>query len=112
VANCWFCPDGFAFDSTTGKHTGVCNGGESYVAGIMTLTGTAIKDTTTKQVTSASVKGTVASSGFYYLGEADWASPNCTTYGDFPYCKALFTGSFAATLTPCSKTDPNCYTVE
>jgi len=112
VANCWFCPDGFAFNSTTGKPTGVCNAGESYVAGIMTFTGTAIKNTTTKEVTSVSVKGTVASSGFYYLGEADWASPNCTTYPDFPYCKALLTGTFGATLTPCSTTDPNCYTVE
>jgi len=112
VANCWFCPDGFAFNSTTGVPTGVCNGGESYVAGIMTLTGTATKNTTTKEITSFSVNGTMASSGFYYLGETDWASPNCTTYPDFLNCKGYFTGSFAATLAPCSTTDPNCYTVE
>lgn len=112
VASCWFCPDGFQFDSS-GNPTNVCNGGESYISGFMTQKGEEVVHFAGSTVTSAYVvvTGTVASSGFIYVGE-EWAAKDCVTSSTFPECKALFSGSFKATLTQCPSGDPNCFTVE
>lgn len=106
AASCWVCPDGFAFDNS-GNPTGLCNGGESYVAGSMVFQGTLHTNLTTQMPTSFSVKGTIDAGTFDYIGE-EWASKDCLTYPDFPSCTALFTGTFGATLTPCPASDPDC----
>jgi hypothetical protein len=119
IAGCWFCPDGFQPLNSSGQPTGLCNGGESYVSGIMTLQGSAIGDITSidsngkvhSTPVSITLKGTFGGSGFYYNGEDDWASPDCSA-GTGGSCRARFTGTFGATLKPCSSTDPNCLTVE
>jgi hypothetical protein len=105
-AICWVCPDGFAFDNL-GNPTGLCNGGGSYVAGSMFFQGSLHTDLTTQMPTSFSVKGTIDGGTFDYIGE-QWASKDCITYPDFPSCKALFTGTFGATLTPCPAGDADC----
>jgi len=116
VFSCWFCPDGFQFNDS-GAKTGVCNSGASYVSGTMNFQGTAVEDITgtpsspRRTVASFSVKGTVAGAGFDYIGE-EWKTADCLTFVDFPACKALFDGSFGATLTPCSAGDPDCLTVQ
>jgi len=112
VFSCWFCPDGFQYDKS-GAKTGVCNSGASYVSGTMNFQGTAVEDITgtplspVRTVASFAVKGTAAGAGFDYIGE-EWKAADC----HFPPCKALFDGSFGATLTPCSAGDPDCLTVQ
>jgi len=112
VFSCWFCPDGFQFNGS-GAKTGVCNSGASYVSGTMNFQGTAVENITgtpsspVRTVASFAIKGTVAGAGFDYIGE-EWKAADC----HFPPCKALFDGSFGATLTPCSAGDPDCLTVQ
>jgi len=112
IATCYLCPDGFAY-SSPGVPTGLCNnsanytGGESYGKGYLIYKGTATINTATNVATSVSVTGQLGGSGFYYEG-ADWASPACPTAGLKP-CRALFNGTFGATLTLCS--DSTCSTL-
>ena len=113
VLPCFICPDGFIYtlvDGTTPtlSHT-TCNGGESYSSGYLTFKGTFYHNLTLNTITSASITGTVAGGSFDYVGEA-WTARNCTTASTTFECKANFTGTFGAKLTPCSDTDPFCWT--
>ena len=112
VLACSICPDGFQIPSPETSPptiTGTtCNGGESYINGYLTFTGTFYYDLLTETITSASITGTLAGGSFNYIGET-WAATPCTTYGTFE-CKAIFTGTFAAKLTACpTPGDPFCW---
>jgi len=115
VAACHICPSGIQFSS--GKETGFCNDGSSYVDGYITYQGTGTKNNTLGYVTSASFTFTVAAGGFSYVGE-DWAvdlnakgisgkqcnitCENSTSTGTVSCCPAILTGAFKATLAPCN----------
>lgn len=103
VATCYFCPDGFK-DPGADPSPGVCNDGSSYGQGYLIYKGTASGLPTggSGLPTSISVSGEVGGSGFIYLGDY-WASADYTG-ANTP--KALFYGTFSATLTPCS--DSTC----
>lgn len=112
IAVCNFCPDGINFNNLP---TSGCNSGQPSPTGeptgiaYLNFKGTTHQDLNPKQITSVSINGTVAGGGFDYLGQSDWASPDCTIYPpDFPACESIFTGNFNATLTPCPASDPQC----
>lgn len=106
IATCYFCPEGFQF-SAPGVTTGVCNDGSSYGKGYLVYkaTGSGIPTSGSGGPTSISVIGEVGGAGFIYNG-ADWASADYTGSGT---PKALFEGTFSATLTPCA--DSTCSTL-
>ena len=99
---CTFCPDGISGGTT-------CNGGHPAAFGISFVEGTNRINTTTEIPKDVTItNGAFDSAGFDYLGEDDWASPNCTLYPDFLACPAQLLGSFGVKLTPCPDTDPQC----
>jgi len=122
IGTCSICPNGFYFSNTTttypgdpnGLTTGYCNGGGSYGIAYLTFTGTDYKSLETGSsppnynTTSFSVTGTVGGSISNYVGE-DWASKDGTEYGDWLTFPAIFTGTFAGKVTPCSP-DTSCIT--
>jgi len=115
VAACHICPSGIQFSS--GKETGFCNDGSSYVDGYITYQGTGTKNNTLGYVTSASFTFTVAAGGFSYVGE-DWAvdlnakgisgkqcnitCENSSSTGTVSCCPAILTGTSKATFAPCN----------
>jgi len=125
VAGCYVCPDGFQFDTSNPPNpTGLCNDLSSYVSGYIIYSGQITKDLSTKDVLSVSITGTIGAGGFNYIGE-DWAvnlnpktllsGKSCNTYsGDFPYCNAILTGTFNATLSACPSGSnwSTCFTKE
>ena len=101
-AICAFCPDGISGGTT-------CNGGHPAGFGILFLEGTIRTDTATQIPKDVTItNGAVNGVEFNYLGEDDWASPNCILYPDFLACPAYLQGSFGVKLTPCPDTDPQC----
>jgi hypothetical protein len=99
---CTFCPDGISGGTT-------CNGGHPAGFGILFVEGTIRTNTTTEIPKSVTItNGALDGVEFNYLGEDDWASPNCTLYPDFLACPAYMQGSFGVTLKPCPDTDPQC----
>ena len=103
VATCYFCPEGFQF-SSPGVTTGYCNDGTSYGKGYLIFKGTFVAPPDGSP-TSISMTGQVGGAGFIYVGD-DWASADYTGSGT---PKALFYGTFGATLTLCS--DSTCSTL-
>ena len=115
IASCTICPDGIEFntanDPTSGT-TGLCNGGGTPGVGYLTFTGTDYKsyDSSSQSynTTSVLITGTVGGSAFNYVGD-DWASNDGKTYTDWTTFPAIFTGTFAGKVTPCSP-DTSCIT--
>ena len=107
VASCYVCPDGFQFSG--GMPTGYCNDGtSSYGSGYITYSGTGVFNVATKAIVSVAFTGTVAGSGFYY-DEPEWVPLSGKACLEGPgSCQAGFSGTFAATLTPCPGGDPFC----
>ena len=103
VATCYFCPEGFQF-SSPGVSTGYCNDMTSYGKGYLIFKGTFVAPTGGSP-TSISITGQVGGAGFIYVGD-DWASADYTGSGT---PKALFYGTFGATLTLCG--DSTCSTL-
>ena len=112
VLACSICPDGFFTPSPqTSPPTitgSTCNGGESYINGYLTFTGTFYYNLITETITSATITGTLAGGSFDYIG-ATWAATPCTTSSSDFECKAIFTGTFGAKLAACPGGDPFCW---
>lgn len=115
VLACSICPDGFQSTYTSGSSTPptfsatVCNGGESYINGHMTFTATVYTNFTTGRIT-ASITGTMAGGSFDYYGQGDtWYAIDCNPADSNFKCKAIFTGTFGATLRACGSSDPFCW---
>jgi len=126
VLACYICPDGFPTPTLTTVGTGLptiianstysnltCNGGESYINGYMTFTATVYTNFVTKRIV-ASITGTMAGGSFDYAGQgkSTWAARDCNPADPSFKCKAIFTGTFGATLRACptgTGGDPYCW---
>jgi len=112
VLACSICPDGFVMpDPQTSPPTiigSTCNGGDSYVNGYLTFTGTFNYNLLTETITSATITGTMGGGSFDYFG-TDWAATPCNVIDPNFECKGIFTGTFGAKLTACPGGDPFCW---
>ena len=123
VLACSICPDGFPTPTLTTVGTGLptiianstysnltCNGGESYINGYMTFTATVYTNFVTQRIT-ASITGTMAGGSFDYAGQGKttWGAADCNPADPSFKCKAIFTGTFGATLRACPTSDPYCW---
>lgn len=123
-AVCFFCPSGIITD-VNGEPSPVdgnlvCNNGlpqpsipdQLTAVAFLSFKGTLREKRTDETPIDFRISGTISGGGFDYLGQTDWASPNCiTTFPDSPPdfpCPGLLNVTFSATLLPCPAGNPQC----